>query len=177
MVADQDLVTVFVREEPTELAIVEALLREHGIPFATKNSELQNLFGAGEIGAYNLAVGPVAVQVSGADSERSRELIAEALGEAAEESVKRESAESAREDSPVEAQAFRYARYSIVWGVLWFGGVGSLLAVYFGLKALFLGRDVSRVSRRRAKFGLVTGLAGLVLWFLVWGSNLGYPVP
>lgn len=34
------------------------------------------LFGAGEIGAYNLAVGPVAVQVSGADSERSRELLA-----------------------------------------------------------------------------------------------------
>jgi hypothetical protein len=171
-VADQDLVTVFVPEEPTELGLVESLLREHGIPFATKNSELQNLFGAGEIGAYNLAVGPVAVQVSGADAERSRELIAEALGDEAEESVEPESVESAREDSPAEEQAFRYARYSIVWGVLWFGGVGSLLAVYFGLKALSSGRQASRVSKRRAKFGLAIGLTGMVLWFLVWGSSL-----
>jgi hypothetical protein len=50
--------------------------------------------------------------------------------------------------------------------------VGSLLAVYFGLKALSSGRQASRVSRRRAKFGLAVGLTGMVLWFFVWGSSL-----
>jgi hypothetical protein len=165
-VADQDLVTVFVPEEPTQLALVESVLRQHGIPYAAHSSEIQNLYGAGEIGAYNSAIGPVAIQVAAADLERSREILSETLGAAAEHSV----APASDAPTAAEAQAFRYARYSIVWGVVWLGGVGSLLALYFGFKALSLG-EASRVSSRRAKFGLAIGGAGVILRLVLWGSS------
>lgn len=160
---DHELVTVFVPEEPNQLALVESILDEHGIPYAARNSELQNLFGAGEIGAYNLAVGPVAIQVEAADLERSRQLIAEAL---------RDQADPSAAPSPADEKAFRYARYSLVWAVLWFGGVGSLLGIYFGLKALSLGREAPAFTRRKAKIGITLGVIGLILWFFTWGSAL-----
>jgi|SRR5919106_6988998 hypothetical protein len=163
MIADQELVTVFVPDEPTQLALVESVLREHEIPFAAKNLEVQNLFGAGEIGAGNFAIGPVKIQVSGADAGRAQALIAEAVGEAAARSAA--AGEEVR--SPIEEECFRYSRYSIVWSMLWFGGVGSLLAVYFGLKALALRRQVPDLSLRRAKFGLSLGVIGLA-YDIVW---------
>jgi hypothetical protein len=170
---DHDLVTVYVPEEPSQLALVESILDEHGIPYAAKNSELQNLFGAGEIGAYNLAVGPVAIQVEAADLERSRQLIAEALGdEAARSTGLEDEADDSAAPSPADERAARYARYSLVWAVLWFGGVGSLLGIYFGLKALSLGREAPAFTRRKAKIGIAFGVAGVILWFLTWGSAL-----
>jgi hypothetical protein len=163
MIADQELVTVFVPDEPTQLALVESVLREHEIPFAARNSEVQNLFGAGEIGAGNFAVGPVEIQVSGADAGRAQALISEATGAAAS----RPAVAVGEGRSPIEEECFRYSRYSLVWSVLWFGGVGSLLAVYFGLKALALRRQVPDLSVRRAKFGLALGVIGLI-YGTVW---------
>jgi len=169
MIADQKLVTVFVPDEPTQLALVESVLREHEILFATRNSEVQNLFGAGEIGAGNFAIGPVEIQVSAADAERSRQLIAEALGEEAARSAAPGGEESAveEEEAGIEGECSRYSRYSIFWAIFWFGGVGSLLAVYFGLKALALRRQAPDLSVWRAKLGLALGVIGLA-YGIVW---------
>lgn len=169
MVADQELVTVFVPDDPTQLALAESVLGEHGIPYAAKSSAIQNLFGAGEIGAGNIAIGPVALQVSGADAARSRELISEALGEEAAQSVELGAAESFREaGSPVEAQMARYSRYSLVWsGFFFLGGLGSLLAIYFGLKALALRREAPGAPTGWARLGIASGVAGLC-WCVLW---------
>jgi len=171
MMTDQDLVTVLVPEEPAQLALVEALLREHDIPYVARNERLQNLFGAGEIGAYNFAIGPVALQVSGADLERTRELLSEALGEEALQSVELGREEKAPDlHSPLEKQVLRYSRFSMALGAFWFGGLGSLLAIYFSLRALSLGRRTPDLSLRQAKSGLALGVAGVLLWLFLWGS-------
>lgn len=168
MVADQKVVTVFIPDDPAQQALAESVLREHGIAYAAQSAEIQNLFGAGEIGAPNPAIGPVRIQVSGADLERSRALLSEALGEEAARSVDLATEESAQESrSPVEEQILRYSRYSLVWAGFWFGGLGSLLGIYFGLKALALGRQEPDVPTGKAKLGLSLGLMGLA-WMFLW---------
>ena len=71
MVADQELETVLVPDDPTQLALAESVLREAGISYATQNSELQHLFGAGEVGGYNPAIGAVAIQVEASNGPGS----------------------------------------------------------------------------------------------------------
>lgn len=166
MTANQELVTLFVPGDPAELALAESLLREHEIPYTVKNAEVQNLFGAGEIGAYNPAVGSEEIQVFAVDLERSKALIAEALGEEAAKSAVQQAAEEG--PTPIEEQLARYSRYSLVWGVFWFWGVGALLAVYFGVKALSLARQAPGLSTAKAKLGTGLGVAGLLLCGLYW---------
>ena len=166
MTANQELVTLFVPGDPTELALAESLLREREIPYSVKNTEIQNLFGAGEIGGYNLAVGSKEIQVFADDLERSRALIAEALGEEAVKSAVQQAAEEG--PSPLEEQFARYSRNSLVLGVFWFWGVGALLAVYFGVKALSLAQQSPGLSTTKAKLGTGLGVAGLLLCGLYW---------
>jgi len=170
MTANQELVTLFVPGDPTELALAESLLRERDIPYSVKNKGVQNLFGAGEIGGYNLAVGSEEIQVFAVDLERSKALIAEALGEEAAKSAVEGAAGEA--PSPLEEQLARYSRNSLLLGVFWFWGVGALLAVYFGVKALSLARQSPGLSTTRAKLGIGLGVAGLILCGLYWGFYL-----
>lgn len=172
MVADQELVTVFIPDNPAELALVEATLRERGIPYAAKNSELQNLYGAGEIGAYSPAVESVAIQVTAGNLERSRTLIAEALGETAPPASGPDDRASVEEPS-VEEQLARYSRYSLVWSFFfWIGGISSVLAVYFGIKAISLGRQAPELSTRKAWLGLAIGVIGVAYAIYYWGTYL-----
>ena len=169
MVADQELETVFVPDDPTQLALAESVLRKAGISYAAQNSELQNLFGAGEVGGYNPAIGAVAIQVAASDLERTRELLAEALGEEAVQSGQLALAEN--ESSQLVKRFYRYSIYSLAWGILWFGGLGSLLAIYFGLKALSLRREMPDLRPFRAVWGLAVGVLGLLLCLTTWGSS------
>ena len=169
MVADQKLETVLVPHDPTELALAESVLQKAGISYAAQNSELQNLFGAGEVGGYNPAIGAVAIQVSAADLERTRALLAEALGEEAERSGQLALAEDGH--LQIAKRFYRYSIYSLAWGILWFGGLGSVLAIYFGLKALSLRREVPDLRLFRAAWGLAVGGLGLLLCLTSWGSS------
>lgn len=166
MTANQELVTLFVPGDPTELALAESLLREREIPYSVKNTGVQNLFGAGEIGAYNPAVGSEQIQVFAVDLERSKALIAEALGEEAAQSAVQQAAEEG--PSPLEEQLARYSRYSLVWGFLWVWGVGAVMAIYFGVKALSLARQSPGFSTTRAKLGIGLGVVDLILCGLYW---------
>ena len=172
MIADQELVTVLVPDDPAQLALAQSVLDEAGIAYAAQSSEVQNLFGAGEIGAYNPAIGAVAIQVSAADLGRSRELLAEALGEEAAQSVGLAVDEVEPGPSPAEERFARYSRASLACGVLWIGGLGSLLSIYFGWKALSLRREVPHLSTAKAVGGLGAGVLGLLLWLTPSGISL-----
>lgn len=172
MIADQELVTVLVPDDPAQLALAESVLDEAGIAYAARSSEIQNLFGAGEIGAYNPAIGAVAIQVEAADLERSRTLLTEALGEEAAVSGQLALAEADPPPTPAEELFVRYSRSSLVWCSLWFGGLGSLLSIYFGLKALSLHREVPHLSAVKAALGVGGGVMGLLFWLTSWGAGL-----
>lgn len=170
MIADQELETVLVPDDPTQLALTESVLRDAGIAYATQSSEIQNLFGAGEVGGYNPAIGAVAIQVAAVDLERTRALLAEALGEEAVRSGTVALADDGQ--SQLAERFYRYSIYSLAWGILWFGGLGSLLAIHFGMEALSLRREAPDLPPRRAVWGLTAGVLGLLASLVWWGISL-----
>lgn len=166
-----EMVTVFLPSDPGEQALIESILDEAEIDHVAENSQTQNLFGVGQIGGYNLVVGPVRIQVAEENAERARRLIEEAVGVSAPEGLPSELAEDPGEDDLVNSRhdpASRYANYSMVWSILSLWGVGSVLAILFGVRALRLTHGSSGRSRTKAIFGLVLGVGGLVTWLLYW---------
>lgn len=166
-----EMVTVCVPSDPGEQALIESILDEAGIDHVTENSETQNLFGVGQIGGYNLVVGPVRIQVAEEDAERARRLIEEAVGVSAPDGLPPELAGDPAQDEPVNSSghpASRYANYSMIWSILSFWGVGSALAILFGVRALRLTHGARGRSRTKAIFGLVLGAGGLISWLLFW---------
>jgi hypothetical protein len=78
---DEPLVSIYVCQNPAELPVVESLLNEAGIQFMKKGAELQSLFGWGQIGGTNLAVGPVELYVLPRDAEAAIALLESSLPE------------------------------------------------------------------------------------------------
>jgi hypothetical protein len=71
-----ELVTVFKTGDPGLIALVKSILRSAEIPFTTKGEGIQDLTGLGRLGSgYNLAFGPVELQVNSADAEDARALL------------------------------------------------------------------------------------------------------
>ncbi len=63
-VPDLELVTVLETGDPAEIAFVESLLLEEGIPYSKQGDGLQDLFGAGRVGAgFNVLTGPARLLV------------------------------------------------------------------------------------------------------------------
>jgi hypothetical protein len=164
LAAQEDMVTVLVPENPAEQKLAEAVLEEAGISFLVKNADLQNLYGTGEIGLHN-PMGSIEVQVAGIEADRAGRLLADALTPADSEAFD-------EREAALAARFRRYSTYSLVWGVFWIGGIGSLLAIYFGLKALSLRREAPALPKTRAVVGLALGLSGLAILFLEWGLPL-----
>ncbi len=71
------LVTVFTAADPVRLGLAKTLLSDAGIPFAVRNEGVQGLFGAGELGGFNLLVGPVEIQVEEKDAPFARDVLGE----------------------------------------------------------------------------------------------------
>lgn len=71
-----ELVTVIKTGDPGLIALVKSILRSAEIPFTTKGEGIQDLTGLGRLGAgYNLAFGPVELQVNSADADDVRALL------------------------------------------------------------------------------------------------------
>ena len=71
-----NLVTVFVPESEADHLAIGALLQSAGIEFHSKNARVQNLFGMGQLGTgFNVAAGPVQMQVLEGEFEKAKELI------------------------------------------------------------------------------------------------------
>src|SRR5262245_28968576 len=182
MASEREMTTVIVAEDLVQQALLESVLRESGVPYLIKNAGVQNLLGLGQIGGSNLVTGPVEIQVPRAELDRARGLIVAALegstvddsafeGSALEEEPERPQPTDERHgENPTDEVAARYARYSVVWAVLWFGGIGSLLAIHFGIRALRLVRGAPAVVKTKALFGITFGGMGLVLWLIIWGT-------
>jgi hypothetical protein len=179
MASEAEMTTVFVVEDLVQKALLESVLREADVPYLIRNAGVQNLFGVGQIGGFNLATGPEEIQVPSAEFERARELIVAALGDSAvEDSILEEELEESKPDEEAHAEAqpdelaARYSHYSVVWAVLWLGGVGSLLAIYFGVLALDLLRGSPVAVKSKPLFGVTYGGMGLVVWLFFWWTML-----
>jgi hypothetical protein len=72
-------------------------------------------------------------------------------------------------DSVME-QAAKYLKYSAIWSLIWVGGIGSLIAICYGVIALNLLKGYPRVLKTKAIFGVVWGTLGLFIWFVIWNS-------
>ena len=181
-----DLVTVFVPADAWQRSLAESALDEAEIVYSSQNAQTQDLLGAGQIGGIdaadlrgvenNVVVGPVQIRVGAEDAERARRLIAEVISDAGREDLPADLEDDAPEDKAAasrSALAYRYANVSIVWSILWIAGLGSLLAVYYGIRSLRLS---PHPSRAKAIFALVLGIVGLGIWFLAWGPEIfGWP--
>jgi hypothetical protein len=81
---DLELVTVFETADPAELAFMESVLLDAGIPFSKRGEYLQDLFALGRIG-FSAVAGPVALQVPEEHVEAVNELLEELKAEEAPE--------------------------------------------------------------------------------------------
>ena len=167
-----DLETVFEATEPVDQMWVESLLEEAGIAYFTANEGVQNLFGVGQIGGFNLVTGPIAVRVPVADADRARDLIAQGLAERETEPPGWEEAPDEEDDpspaSEEDDRVSRYSTYSFVWAILWLGGIGSLLGLVFGVKALLAIRETGSPLNLKPIFGILLGVVGLLFWLSWW---------
>lgn len=170
------MVTVLVARDAAEHAFAESVLREAGVPFASRNTADQNVAMAGQIGEVNVVAGPPEIQVAPSDALRAKTLLHESLGQV--EPLEEEESAAEKQD---RALATRYARISAVWAVLALWGVGSLLGVYFGIQALRRSRGTLTLTKGLAIFGIALGLLGLAVTAVAWwtaphlpGSPLAY---
>jgi hypothetical protein len=71
-----DLVTVFKTSDAATIKVVKSLLEAEGIRCVLQGQGIQDLLGLGRAGTgFNLAVGPVLVQVRPEDADAARELV------------------------------------------------------------------------------------------------------
>jgi len=78
--SDEDIrfVTVFQPENEYEHLTAISLLENAGIIFYSKNAQLRNLFGIGQIGSgYNLVTGPIQIQVAEKNYEKAQKVLFE----------------------------------------------------------------------------------------------------
>ena len=61
--SDTGLVSVLETGDPAEMAFVESLLLEAGIPYTKQGDRVQDLFGIGRLGGFNVLTGPARVLV------------------------------------------------------------------------------------------------------------------
>jgi len=73
-----ELITVFQTGNPIALALAKGALELQGIAFVTQGEGLQDLIGIGRFpGGFNVAAGPVKIQVDIRDAESAREVLAD----------------------------------------------------------------------------------------------------
>lgn len=74
----QELKTVFVASNETDLMVAKSRLEAAGIPCFTTNN-MQDLFGLGRVAGYNLIIGPQELQVPPDELERATEVLKDVL--------------------------------------------------------------------------------------------------
>ncbi len=73
-----ELVTVFQTGNPMTLALAKGALESAGIPFVSEGEGLQDLIGLGRFPCgFNVATGPVKIQVDIRDADAAREVLAD----------------------------------------------------------------------------------------------------
>lgn len=196
---DERFVVISTPASEVERMLVESLLSDAGISYSLRNVDVQNLFGAGQIGGSNIITGPVQVIVAESDAELALDIMenrsemerdagselsacpacnAEIKGEhecpecglvlvpAGRSSSGISGCSSGEEILPGKLYQ-TYSKYSLVWGILWIWGIGSLISIYYGIKALKIRSIIPEGERPgilRPVLGLSLGIFGLLLW-------------
>lgn len=70
-----ELVSVLETGDPAEIALVESLLLEAGIPYSKQGDRLQDLLGIGRLGGFNVLTGPARLLVPAEHAEAAREIL------------------------------------------------------------------------------------------------------
>lgn len=70
-------VTVLETSDPGLIAVAKSLLEEADIPWFAKGEALQDLFGGGRIGSFNLVTGPIQLQVPADAADDARDVLKE----------------------------------------------------------------------------------------------------
>jgi Putative prokaryotic signal transducing protein len=78
--AVSELVTVLETADPAEIAFVESLFLEEGIPYFKRGESIQDLFALGRIGV-NAVTGPVQIQVPQEHADAATQLLADVSAE------------------------------------------------------------------------------------------------
>ena len=158
------LVTVLAAKDSFELAMAQATLRESNVPFVTRNEEMQHLMGGSQVAGFEIPE----ILVKDSDADRARQLIQEVLDRT--DTAEVDAATGPPVLDSADARATRFARYSAVFAVFGWWGVGSLLAIYFSVKALMTFQSPPPLSRYLAVFGLILGVVGLVAACFGWAA-------
>jgi hypothetical protein len=72
---DVGLVSVLETGDPAEMAFAESLLLEAGIDYTKQGDRVQDLFGIGRLGGFNVLTGPAKLLVYEADAEAATQLL------------------------------------------------------------------------------------------------------
>ncbi len=201
---DSTLVTVYIPNDEPEHLLVKSILEGAEIPYYSKNEHVQSLFGLGQIGSgYNLATGPIHIQVAQRDLEVARKAIQNRLSH---ENISDKSipdicpacsavtnglaecpscglvfipteevlVKSTRQAPGTQQTVNRFVTLSILLSIFWLVGLGSVMGIYFGIKALIIINESDEVIRGKVKaivgvsFGVLGGIGGLMI---IWNWN------
>ena len=72
---DSKLVTIYRPKDRSEYYVISGLLDSARIEYFSLNEGVQNLFGAGELGGFNIATGGIEIQVTENNVDKVNELI------------------------------------------------------------------------------------------------------
>jgi hypothetical protein len=72
---DDGLVSVLETGDPAEMAFVESLLLEAGIDYTKQGDRVQDLFGIGRVGGFNVLTGPARLLVPKEQAEAAEEIL------------------------------------------------------------------------------------------------------
>ena len=72
---DSKLVTIYKPKDRAEYYVISGLLDSAGIEYFSLNEGVQNLFGAGELGGFNIVTGGIEIQVTENNVDKVNELI------------------------------------------------------------------------------------------------------
>ena len=75
MKTNSKLITIYTPKDRTEYFVISGLLDSAGIKYLSLNEGVQNLFGAGEIGGFNILTGGIKIQVTEEDAEEAINII------------------------------------------------------------------------------------------------------
>ena len=75
MTNDLKLITVYRPKDRADYLVIGSLLDSEKIEYLALNAGVQNLFGAGEIGGFNIAAGPIKIQVAEENVDKVKKLI------------------------------------------------------------------------------------------------------
>jgi hypothetical protein len=71
-----ELVTVFRSGDPGRIALAKSILQSASVPFVVLNESVQNWVGLGTFPAgFNIALGPVEIQVARPDADDARQML------------------------------------------------------------------------------------------------------